>query len=124
MDLSAIETQILQAIGGVVLIGVLWAIRYGAGILQIKLSDTQKAELEDVAGKSLAFGLSKIDAVIRAKGWDHIDVKNQAVQLAVGYAVTKFPDAMQRAGIDATSTKTAAIPLTPLLERKFPEVAA
>lgn len=124
MSFADAETQILQALGGVVLLGVLWAIRYVAGILRIKLSDTQKAEIEDVAGKSIAYGLGRVEDIIKAKGWDHPDVKSGAVSLAINYAIERFPDAMKRAGIDATSIQTAARTLEPMLQRKFPEVAA
>jgi uncharacterized protein with gpF-like domain len=124
LDLSQIEQQILMLIAGLILAILTVAAKRFMSWLGIKQTDAQMAQLDDVAGKALTYGVTQAQATIKAKGWDHVDVKDQVVATAAQYAVQKFPDALKGAGIDTTSVNAAANDLQGVLQRKFPEVAA
>ena len=120
-DLTGIETQILTGVG-IAIGGML--IAFGQRLLawmNVKLSVAQKAELEDNAGKALAFGISQAQHEIAAKGWDHIDVKDHVLAAATAYAIDKFPDSLARVGVDTSKPIEATQKLADVMERKFPE---
>lgn len=125
IDLSTIETQLLQALGIALMAGLGWVMQRVLARLKISLSDAQKAEMEDVAGKALTYGITQAQAKIKAQGWDSVNVKDAVVATAASYAVAQFPGAMANAGFDI-STDEAAIEtagkLTGILTRKFPEM--
>lgn len=123
INLSAVEGWLLQAAGIAVLTVVSLTGRIILKQLHLQFSEAQKAELEDVAGKALTWGITKASELIKAKGWDHLDSQNLVINAAGAYAVTQFPDAMKRAGIDLTDPLVAAAQLTGILTRKFPEIA-
>lgn len=119
MDLSAVEGQILSALG-IIIGGVM--IAFGRRLLQwmnVKLSTAQKAELEDNAGKALDYGISLAQDEIAKKGWDHADIKNQVIATATAYAIQKFPDSLARVGVDTSNPKQAAYQVADVMERKF-----
>jgi hypothetical protein len=122
-DLTGVETELLQALGVVLLALMIAAGRLILKRLNIQLTAAQKAEMEDVAEKSITAGIAKSQDVIKAKGWDHAEVKSAVVGDAITYAINKFPDAMKRAGINTKTPVQAAEQLADVMERKFPEVA-
>lgn len=130
IDLSTVETELLQGLG-IVLLGIgiaggklaLSWLNTKLGAAKIQLSASTKAELEDAAGKALTFGITQADALIRAKGWDHVDVRNAVLATATSYAIGQFPDALARAGIDPSNPVAAAAQLAGILTRKLPEAA-
>lgn len=130
IDLSAIETELLQGLGIVLLalalacskLALSW-LNAKLGAARIELSASTKAELEDAAGKALAFGFTQAEGIIRAKGWDHIDTKNAVLAAATSYAIGQFPDVLKRAGIDVSNPVAAATQLAGILTRKLPEAA-
>lgn len=124
IDLSGIETQILTGLAGLIGLGLLWLIQRAAGLIKQHLTAGQTAALDDAAGKALQFGITQAQGMIKAKGWDHVDVKDAVVATAAQYAASKFPDALKGAGIDTTSVASATASLDGILQRKFPEVAA
>ena len=115
-DLTGIETQVLTAVG-IVLGGVM--IAFGQRLLA-----WMNVKLEDSAGKALAFGISQAQQEIAAKGWDHVDVKNQVIETATAYAIKKFPDSLARVGVDTSKPLLAAERLADVMKRKFPEAIA
>lgn len=124
IDLSQIEQQILMLLAGLILAILTVAAKRFMSWLGVKNADAQMAQLDDVAGKALSYGVTQAQATIKAKGWDHADVKNQVVATAAQYAVQKFPETLAGAGIDTSSLNAAADSLQGVLQRKFPEVAA
>lgn len=124
MDISLLEQEVLKALGIVLMAGLSWGIKRGLDYLGIQETAAQKAELDDIAGKALQFGLSQLNGAIQAKGWDHPEVKSQAIQMALTYAQAKFPDGLAKAGIDLSSPVTAANDLAGIMNRKFSGEAA
>jgi len=125
IDLSTIETQTLQALGIVLMAGLGWVMQRVLARLEISLSDAQKAEMEDVAGKALTYGITQAQGRIKAEGWDSVSVKNAVVATAASYAVAQFPGAMANAGFDISTPSAASATagkLTGILTRKFPEM--
>lgn len=123
VDLSSLEQQALQVLGAVILgIGIVAGKRFLAW-MNYKVTDAQKLEMEDVTGKALQYGISKTTDMIKARGWDHPDVKSQVIAEALEYAKDKFPGALARAGIDTTDPLATAQQMSGILERKFPEAA-
>ena len=123
-DLTALETQVLQALAGLLLLGLLYLFTKVQSWLKIKLSDAQKQSLEDVATKSLMFGITQAQTLIQQKGWDHIDTKSAIQQTAANYAIATFSDTLKRAGVDTSSVQATAQALAPLMQRMLPQVAA
>jgi hypothetical protein len=130
IDLSTVETELLQGLGVVLLALALAANKLALswlnaklGSARIELSASTKAELEDAAGKALTFGITQADALIRAKGWDHAEVRNAVLATATSYVIGQFPDALARAGIDPSNPVAAAAQLVGILTRKLPEAA-
>lgn len=136
VDISGFLNILLQAMGAVVLavagtIGTVIAMKLKAKY-GIELSDTQKAEMEDVAKKSMAMGIMQSTNLIQAKGWDHIDVHEAITAKAAQYAVDHFPDAMANAGLDvstpaaisATANKLDATIMTRMLPEAITTAAA
>lgn len=121
IDLTQIEQQLLQLVAIIILTILGFIGKRVLAWMGIKLTDAGKAEMEDVVDKSLAYGLAKSTDLIKEKGWDHVDVKNETLETGLAYALEKFPDAMARAGIDTKDPVTASQQLTGILERKFPE---
>ena len=127
IDLSTIESQLLQALGIVLMAGLGWVMQRVLARLKISLSDAQKAEMEDVAGKALTYGITQAQAKIKAQGWDSVNVKDTVIATAAATAVAQFPGAMANAGFDISTPAAAsatADKLTVILTRKFPEMAA
>jgi hypothetical protein len=126
IDLSTIESQLLQALGIVLMAGLGWVMQRVLARLKISLSDAQKAEMEDVAGKALTYGITQAQTKIKAQGWDSINVKDTVVATAAGYMVAQFPGAMANAGFDISTPQAAhetTGKLMGILTRKFPEMA-
>jgi hypothetical protein len=130
IDLSTVETDLLQGFGIVVLgIGIaggklaLSWLNTKLDTAKIQLCASTKAELEDAAGKAIMFAITQADALIRAKGWDHVEVRNAVLATATSYAIGQFPDALARAGINPSNPVAAAAQLAGILTRKLPEAA-
>jgi hypothetical protein len=124
MDISSIETAVLQAAGIAVLGVASWAGTLISQKFRFDISTATKAEMEDVATKSLTWALTAATDTIKLKGWDHIDIKNQVISDATRYAVARFPDALKRSGVDLDNFSAASQRLSGVLERTFPAVVA
>jgi hypothetical protein len=116
--IGQILSTLLEGMGVILMGGAAWLLRTVIARAHISLTAEQKAEWEDVARKSVTWAISQAQVLIRAKGWDHVDVHNQIVKLAAAYAVEKFPDAMSRNSVeDERDTK-----VTGVMSRVIPSV--
>jgi hypothetical protein len=122
IDLTAIEAQMLQALA-IILLGIGLALaRLIAKLLNLQFTAEQSGQLEDVAGKSLAFGIVQAKDMIAAKGWDHADVKNAVVATAAQYAIAQFPKVLAKSGFDLSAPDLTEERLAnTILTRKFPD---
>jgi hypothetical protein len=123
IDLSQVESAVLSLLGSIALAFVIAALNYLTTRLHLSATAEQRAEMQEVASKSVAWAISTLDALIRSKGWDHAEVRDGVVAKAIGYAAAQFPDALKRAGINPDS-KVLTEQLSGIMERVFPTVAA
>ena len=120
VDFTPIIEALLTLCGVGISIFGSYALYRVAGHFGIKISAGVQSAYDTALSKAVAFGISKAQAEIAAKGWDHADVKNQILGTALDYVVGKFPDALKAVGLDpATQRQT----IMDALERVFPDAA-
>lgn len=95
--LTAVLTACVPAVAAI-LCGVLWKI---AAYFGIKATAEDQAKLGDEAKIALTQAIVAAGPMIAAKGWDHVDVKNQIVADALNFFLQRNPDR-------ATAIATAA----------------
>jgi hypothetical protein len=121
VDVSPVVQSVigLCAVALTVLGGI--ALQVVAAKWKVQLSASQSAEFDAALSKALTYGATTADAEIRAKGWDHPDVKNAVVATALTYAVAKFPDAIAAVGLSTDLTNpTNVATITAALQRALP----
>lgn len=119
-----IEMDLIRAFV-IILLGVgIWAFKLLLAKLGIQLTAAQKAELQDIADKALAYGFSQAQGEILTHGWDHIAVKNKVLEEAAPYALTKFDQGLKRSGIPTADPVKAGEQLAGILNRRYADAAA
>ena len=89
--------------------------------LKLQISAQQTAAFDDALNKALSLGVANSSALIAAKGWDHIDVHNQVVELALNSIVGRFPDALKGVGLSANLSDPQNVDtITSALKRSLP----
>ena len=119
VDLSSIETEILQAIGIVLAALISWAVQQIVAHLKLANATKIAAMLDDAAGKGIQFGVMKSQDEIKSLGWDHVTVQSAVAAKAGQYLVDKFPTVLKQAGIDPT-TAAGATKISDLITRSLP----
>lgn len=126
MTVSVDISPILQIVVGIAVtflsIAGTAALHYLEKRLALQVSAGQQAALDGALSKALQYGAGAADAVIREKGWDHIETKNAVIGAAASYAVDHFPDMLHAAGL--TSAADADAGLKTVLARAFPAAMA
>lgn len=120
VDVSTIETEVLQALAGLVLIGLGLAVNKLLAWLKLKVSDARKSSLQDIADKCLDYAISVLTAFIAEKGWDHIEVRDKVLATAAVYAQDQFAQSLKQLGVNP---QTTAKDMAGILERRFPVAA-
>jgi len=121
VDISPVVQSVvgLCAVALTVLGGI--ALQAFAAKLKVQISASQTSAFDDALSKALTYGATVADAEIKAKGWDHPDVKNAVVATALTYAVSKFPDALAAVGLSTDLTNpTNVATITAALQRALP----
>lgn len=125
VDISGIETDVLQALAGVLLGFGIWLIKVLAAHFSQVISSAQVQAWDDALNKLLALGFSKSNELIKDKGWDHVDVKNAVIGVAASEAASKFPAALKGVGINPTNlTAVAETKIQDALTRAYPNAAS
>jgi hypothetical protein len=125
IDLSSIEADALNLLDALLLAMLSLLAKRAFTKLGLVVTQAQQDNLDDIAHKAVTFGISTATADIKAKGWDHIDVKNAVVAAAGQYAVAQFPDALKQAGVDISNPGLAAGKLADgIMTRVFPAAAS
>jgi hypothetical protein len=127
VDLSAIENQILSALGIVLVSGL----GYFGTVILSKINNTalstamagNAANLQAAANAALAYGITRADATIKAKGWDHAEVKTEVLKAATPYLLGKFSETLANSGVDVKNVPASEAAVQGLLERSFPAAA-
>jgi hypothetical protein len=119
VDISSIETDILQAIGIVLAALISWAAQQIVAHLKLANAAKITAMLDDAADKGIQFGVMKSQAEIKSLGWDHVTVQSAVEAKAGQYLVDKFPAVLRQSGIDPT-TAVGAAKISDLVIRSLP----
>lgn len=121
IDISTIETQILQAVGIVVASAIGWGVKRWLDKMGIEETQAQTATFDDMGRKVLDYAISKAQDKIAANGWDHVQTKGEIIAVAAQQAIAKFPDAMKAVGIDPAAPGATEALVDGLLTRQFPD---
>lgn len=122
IDLSSIEQSVLSVLAALLLGLLSAAAKVALQRLGLSVTEAQQDAMNDLAHKSVAYGITTATAEIKAKGWDHVDVKNAVAAAAGQYAVTQFPGVLKQAGIDLSNPAAAASMLqNGIMTRVFPQ---
>jgi len=118
-------TSVVQAVLGLCAVAITIfggiALQALAKRFNLQISAGQIAAFDDALAKSLSYGVTAADTQIKAKGWDHPDVKNAVVASALTYAVAKFPAALHDIGLSANiDDPKNAQTITEALRRALP----
>ena len=125
IDLSNIEQGFLSLLAALLLALASAVAKRVFTKLGLQVTDAQQDALNDMAHKSVSYGIGTATAEIKAKGWDHIDVKNAVAQAAGQYAVTQFPGLLKQAGIDMSNpAATASMLSAGIMTRVFPDAVS
>jgi len=124
VDLSPVLSTAIQlgALGLMVVGG--WAIQRLAVKLGVDAHAAVANQLDQVVNKAIATGAAAANDTIKAKGWDHPDVKNQVLAVAAVALRSEAPGLLKKAGIDLGDPVTAAARIQTLLNRAFPTAMA
>lgn len=124
IDLTPITNVLLQ-LAATVLLGLgSWGATRLVSWLGLKNSAQATANLDDALQKSVTYGLQQSQAMIAAKGWDHVDVHNAALASALPYMIQRFPDALKAAGVDMSNQQALQATVAGALDRSFPQAVA
>lgn len=123
MDVHQIEVQLLQAVGIIVGAAAIYALQRAASWFGFKLKADQVAMLNSAVDKAVTYGVTQADAMIRDKGWDHIESKSQVISFALNAIEDKFADTLKANDIDLTRAGDRER-LMQMMERMWPDIAA
>ncbi len=113
-----------------------YAVAFGAGLLSIagsaalgflaqkfhvQVSEAQTAQWDGALNKALSYGGMQAQALIKAHGYDHVEVQNAIIAQALTYMVNKFPQALKSQGISADLSKNdTLVKVEDALKRALP----
>ena len=123
LDITPITSALMQLLGAVIMGFGTWAVGRFVQWLGLKNSEQIAANIDDALRKAVTYGLQQAQDEIRAKGWDHVDVRNKALQQALPYMINHFPDTLKAAGLDLNNQDQTAKLVERALDRAFPEAA-
>jgi hypothetical protein len=91
--------------------------------LGYKADDQRRTLAEGLFQKMIAAGASATEAEIKAKGWDHPDVKNSIIAMGLEYGIKEFQPGLKLAGLDPSDPATPAF-IRSSLDRIFATAVA
>jgi hypothetical protein len=121
VDLSSIEQAVIGLCGVTITVFGSLALRALAAKFHVQLTASQTLMFDDALSKAATYGVVAANDEIKAKGWDHPEVKNAILEKALTYVVAKFPDALAGVGLSNKSDDPENIKaITAALERVIP----
>jgi len=124
IDLAPLTSTLMQLLATLIMGVGTWAVSRLVQWLGLRNAAQATAALDDVLQKAVTYGLQQTQDVIREKGWDHIEVRNQALAKAVPYLIERFPDTLRAVGVDLANRNAMTSSVTGALDRAFPHAAA
>jgi flavin-binding protein dodecin len=122
IDLSGIETDVLQALGIVLATAATYAIQQFVAKMKISKNSEIVATLDEAAAKAINGAIVKADQTIRDRGWDSIQVKDQVIASAANQLIAHGQVALANAGYDP-NTQQGKKDIQDVVERAFPAAA-
>jgi hypothetical protein len=98
----------LMALGG-------WAIKHFGDRMKLAKDDQIRGYLDVALTNGIRWGADQV--AVKSKGWSTIQVRNEVIAHAAGFAIAQVPDALKRFGLDDPAT------LRRLIEARLPGVA-
>lgn len=121
VDLSPIESAAISLAAVALSTFGTWALYRLADLFHISRQNVAIQGFDNALVKSVQAGAGAVNDEIKAKGWDHVDVKSSIVALAAPYAMAKFAPALKSIGLDPADPGGATTRyLTDELNRIFP----
>ena len=121
IDLTSVIQAVLGLCGVAITIFGGIALQALARRFNVQVSAGQTAAFDAALDKSVTYGVTASEAAIAAKGWDHVDVKNQVLATGLAYAVQSFPQALKGVGLTTNlSDPQNAATITAALQRALP----
>lgn len=124
VDVTPVTNALMQLAAAVVLAVGTWAVSRFVQWLGLKNAAQATANLDDVLQKGVTYGLQQSLDLIKQKGWDHVDVRNQVLDTALPYVISRFPDTLAAVGLDPNNTQDLTDKVRGALDRAFPHAAA
>lgn len=120
--LATVLTVCTPAVAAI-LCGALWKLRAKWGL---ESTAQDKANLETELQASLKFGIAKALPVIRAEGWDSVDVHSAVLAHAANYFLSRFPERTATIADTATAVSDSGVKaaVTDTLSARLPEAVA
>jgi hypothetical protein len=119
-DITWITTPILQLLGTIILAFGTWATKRLLDWLGVKVSAQAAANIDQALEKAVTYGIQQTQETIKTKGWDHIDVREQAIAAALPYMQQHFADTLKSVGTDPNAEDI----IKKALDRVFPQAVA
>lgn len=124
VQIDSIAPILVQLAAAVLLAAGSWGIARFTKWLGLQNNAQINTALETALQKSVTFGLQQAQETIRQKGWDHIEVKNQALATALPYMASRFAETLKQAGVDVKDETALKNVVAQALDRAFPAAAA
>lgn len=125
VDLTPIIQALLSLAALVITILGTMVVNRIATWVGIQSNSAALAQFDAVLTKAVQSAASDADNLIRAKGWDHPDVKSAIVAAGAGIAIAKFTPALISMGLDPSDPNGATTQyLKEELSRIFPTAMA
>ena len=106
VDITPITSAIMQLVATLILGIGTWAISRLIQWLGLKNAAQATANLDDALQKGVTFGLQQTQELIKQKGWDNIEVHDEALGKALPYVMSRFPGALKAAGLDMSKHRS------------------
>ncbi len=124
IDLAPVTGALMQLFAAAIMGVGTWAVTRLVQWLGLKNAAQATAAFDDVLQKAVTYGLQQTQSLISRNGWDHIEVRNQALAHAAPYLIQRFPDTLRAVGVDLSDSAGTAAAVTGALDRAFPHAAA
>lgn len=124
VQVDSIATILVQLAAAVLLAAGSWGIARFTKWLGLQNNAQINSAMEAALQKSVTYGLQQAQDTIREKGWDHIEVKNQALASALPYMTERFTATLKQAGVDVKDEAALKNVVAQALDRAFPAAAA
>lgn len=123
-DITPITQALTQVAAAAILALGTWAVGRIIQWLGLKNSAQATAAVDSALEKAVTYGLQQVQAQIAANGWDHPQVKNDALAKALPYMTAHFKDSLKAAGVPVGDQAKMDSIVSEALDRAFPSAVA